>query len=337
MIETRLTIDSNEAISTRREVRAASQRWIENFNSGNLEQIVQAYGEKAVMRAKPHGRFTGRKEIQGFWESLLEEGFAELEYRDVKIDVQSNDEAVLSANWNMNLASGVITKELWRHQEDGIWRLEEDDFAVNEQTESTTGPSHSVGSTALLIIDMQNDYFPGGAMGLCETHTAAGHANRLLSTFRKLKLPRFHVRHIFTSKDAPFFRPGSVGASIHSSVEPADGEPIIVKNHINSFRNTELHEELQAAGVEQLVICGAMSHMCIDGTVRAAADSGYRCLVAQDACATRDASFEGRTIRAADVHAAVMSALAFAYADVISTDEAVARMVHETPLSNSDS
>ena len=70
-----------------------------------------------------------------------------------------------------------------------------------------------------------------------------------------------------------------------------------------------------------VVIVGAMSHMCIDATTRAAADHGYRVTVVADACATRDSEFDGRLVPAADVHAAFMSALAFAYAEVKKTDE----------------
>jgi nicotinamidase-related amidase len=132
-----------------------------------------------------------------------------------------------------------------------------------------------------------------------------------------------HVRHEFPSADAPFFVPGSEGAEIHPQVAPHEGEPVVLKHQVNAFCDTELAELLAKHGVEELVICGAMSHMCVDAGTRAASDLGYRCVVVHDACATRDQEFGGKVVPAADVHAAFMAALGFAYANVVSADEVV--------------
>jgi nicotinamidase-related amidase len=171
---------------------------------------------------------------------------------------------------------------------------------------------------ALLLIDIQNDYFPGGDMELAGIDRASANAADMLARFRDAKRPLIHVRHEFASKDAPFFRPGTPGAEIHTSVAPAAGETVITKNNVNAFNATDLKQQLDAMGVKDLVIVGAMSHMCIEGTTRAAADLGYNCQVVHDACATRDQEFNGRRIAAADVHGAAMSALGFAYAKVLS-------------------
>lgn len=170
---------------------------------------------------------------------------------------------------------------------------------------------------ALLLIDIQNDYFPGGDMELAGIDRASANAAELLARFRDKKLPLIHVRHEFASSAAPFFRPGTPGAEIHTSVAPAQGETVITKHAVNSFQNTDLMAKFEELGVNDLVIVGAMSHMCIEGTTRAAADLGYRCQVIHDACATRDQTFNGRTIKAEDVHGAAMSALGFAYAQVL--------------------
>jgi nicotinamidase-related amidase len=174
---------------------------------------------------------------------------------------------------------------------------------------------------ALLLIDIQNDYFPGGDMELAGIDRASGKAANLLDQFRAAQQPLVHVRHVFPSDSAPFFRPNTPGAEIHSSVAPTADETVITKNFVNAFNQTDLNTLLEAIGVKDLVIVGAMSHMCIEGTTRAAADLGYKCEVIHDACATRDQQFEGRTIAAEDVHATAMSALAFAYADVLSLDQ----------------
>ncbi|WP_164829854.1 isochorismatase family protein [Sinorhizobium meliloti] len=123
----------------------------------------------------------------------------------------------------------------------------------------------------------------------------------------------------------PIFVPGSAGAEINDAVRPATGEPVITKNFPNSFRDTRLSDLLKEKGVEEVVVVGVMSHMCVDATVRAANDLGYKTTTIHDACATRDMDFDGITTPAAQVHAALMAALASAYGEVISTDAYLAR------------
>jgi len=173
--------------------------------------------------------------------------------------------------------------------------------------------------SALVIVDIQNDYFPGGRMTLHEIERAAANARKLLDHFRNTGQPTFHIQHTWEDPTAPFFVAGTPGAAIHESVAPRPGEPVVVKHFPNSFWESSLLDELQKAGAKQLTICGAMSHMCIDATTRAASDLGFDCVVAHDACATRDVEFEGKRVAANDVHAAYMSALGFAYAKVVPT------------------
>lgn len=177
---------------------------------------------------------------------------------------------------------------------------------------------------ALVLIDIQNDYFPDGKWALEGMDAAATNAARLLTAARDAGELVVFVRHEFPSADAPFFAPGTPGAEIHGKVERAEGEPVVLKHHVNSFRETELQKILDEQGIEEVVICGAMSHMCIDAGARAASDLGYRCTVIHDACATRDQEFDGKQVPAADVHAAFMAALGFAYATVQSTEEYLA-------------
>ncbi len=174
---------------------------------------------------------------------------------------------------------------------------------------------------ALLLIDIQNDYFAGGAMELVGMQQASGVAAALLALFRDAREPLIHVRHVFADPAAPFFRAETSGIEIHSSVAPLDNETVITKQQVNGFLQTELQAKLDAQGVDQLVICGAMSHMCIEGTSRAASDLGFKCQVVHDACATCDQEFDGRKLPAADVHGTAMSALGFAYAEVLSMDQ----------------
>lgn len=175
----------------------------------------------------------------------------------------------------------------------------------------------------LLLIDIQNDYFAGGSMELVGMDAAAANARHLLDAFRGAGDPLVHVQHLATRADAGFFVPGTAGAEINESVCPEAGETVITKHFPNAFRDTPLLDHLRAGGVSDVVICGAMSHMCIDATTRAAFDLGLRCTVVEDACATRDLSFRGTTIAAADVHAAFMAALSTPYARLMQASELV--------------
>ena len=125
--------------------------------------------------------------------------------------------------------------------------------------------------TALLIIDIQNDYFPGGAMELEGAEAAGAKAGAALAAFRAKKLPVLHVRHLSVRPGATFFLPATRGAEIHASVAPAAGEPVIEKNFPNSFRATDLKQRLDGAGVKHLVVAGMMTQMCVDSSVRQAA------------------------------------------------------------------
>jgi nicotinamidase-related amidase len=175
--------------------------------------------------------------------------------------------------------------------------------------------------TALILIDIQNDYFPGGKMELVGMTRAAARAAEVLAAFRQAGRPRFHVQHLAQGPGATFFRPDTVGVEIHQSVRPLPGEPVIQKHYPNAFRDTGLREALISAGLEEVIICGAMSHMCIDATTRAAFDYGFQCTVIHDACASRDLVFEGLTIPAAQVHGAFMAALSMRYARIRSAQD----------------
>jgi nicotinamidase-related amidase len=170
---------------------------------------------------------------------------------------------------------------------------------------------------ALILVDIQKDYFPGGRMELVGMKEASENAREMLRFFREKKWPIFHIQHIAVKDGATFFLPNSQGMDIHENVTPISNEPVIQKHHPNSFLNTKLHEELLKAGIESVVICGAMSHMCIDATTRAAADLGFQCTVVHDACATKDLTFGGKAVPADMVHGAVMAALQSVYAKVM--------------------
>lgn len=174
---------------------------------------------------------------------------------------------------------------------------------------------------ALIIVDVQNDYFPGGSMELVGMEEAAANCAALLEAFRRGGGPLVHVQHLSTRPGATFFVPGTRGAEIHECVTPRAGETHVTKHFPSAFRDTDLEDILKSRGVDELLICGAMTHMCIDTTTRAAFDLGFKCTVAADACATRDLEFGGRRVAAADVQSAFMAALSVPFAKVIEARE----------------
>ena len=176
--------------------------------------------------------------------------------------------------------------------------------------------------TALLLIDIQNDYFPGGRMELAGADEAGKRVSELLALFRGKGLPVFHVQHEAVQPGATFFLPGSGGMDIHPCARPEPGEPVVRKHFPNSFRETGLEAALRGAGADRLLVAGMMTHMCLDAGVRAATDLGFASGVAADACATRDLEFGGRTATAAQVQTAFLGALAAAYAEVMDSAQA---------------
>jgi nicotinamidase-related amidase len=177
---------------------------------------------------------------------------------------------------------------------------------------------------ALVIVDIQNDYFPGGRNPLEGPEDAAAHARELLDAFRASGEPLVHIQHAWDAPDAEYLQPGTPGFEIHDSVRPAAGETVIRKANPNSFLDTPLEQHLRDRGVDSLVVCGMMTSMCVDATVRAAADLGFATTVVHDACATMPLEFGGRSVPAADVHTAFIAALGDGYAEVASAADVAA-------------
>ena len=183
---------------------------------------------------------------------------------------------------------------------------------------------------ALIIIDIQNDYFPGGKMELEGSPEAGLQAAALLETFRAKGLPLVHIQHVSNRPGATFFVPGTEGMDIHASVAPRAGETVLQKHFPNSFRETKLLEHLRALGADHLVIAGMMTHMCVDASVRQANDYGFRVTLLADGCATRAQKFGDETVPARQVQVAFLAALNGAYARVAATAEILQTLPEST-------
>ncbi|WP_037407894.1 cysteine hydrolase family protein [Snodgrassella communis] len=175
---------------------------------------------------------------------------------------------------------------------------------------------------SLIIIDVQNDYFEQGKMELYQPQKALEKILKLREHFRQQQLPVFYIQHVNIRKNATFFLPESHGVALHPQLLPlaSQNEFIILKNHPNSFWQTDLHQQLQQQSIQQLVICGMMTHMCIDSTTRCAAELGYHPILIADGCTTRDQDFNSTLTKASDVQNSFLAALT-AFAKVQSAEQ----------------
>lgn len=165
-------------------------------------------------------------------------------------------------------------------------------------------------NTALILIDIQDFYFPGGDVALVEPEQAASNAAEVLDLFRREGLTVVHVRHEYNP-----------GGNINVAVAPNSGEKVISKSEVNAFLNTDLLEYLKRNKIENIVLCGMQTHMCLEAATRAAHDFGFDCTVISDACATRDLKFGDQLVKAKDVHASTLNTLNRTYAKVVTTEE----------------
>jgi nicotinamidase-related amidase len=182
--------------------------------------------------------------------------------------------------------------------------------------------------TALLLIDIQNDYFPGGKMELVEPLAAAKKAYELLQCVREHKGHHVHIQHVSRRPGATFFLPGDRGTDIHDSVAHFEGEPLVQKHYPNSFRETNLLDLLKGWGIERVIITGMMTHMCVDATARAAADLGFQVVIAEDACATRDLKYGNTIVPSDHVHKAFLAALK-SYGQVMTAEQIIVHLAGE--------
>ena len=178
----------------------------------------------------------------------------------------------------------------------------------------------------LVLVDIQNDYFKGGKAELFQPEKAAYQAKKILSFFRSNNLPVFHVKHVNITKNAAFFIPETMGVDIYKDVYPQDGEAVIIKHTPDSFFETSLRSRLEDRNISHLVVCGMMTHMCIDTTVRSARNLDYSVTLIEDACTTMDLIWKDNKIPAVTVHETFMAALNGTFAEIQTADEWIKKM-----------
>jgi nicotinamidase-related amidase len=194
------------------------------------------------------------------------------------------------------------------------------------ESQSCSTSVWEMAKAALLLIDLQLDYFPGGAFPLVDPVAAVEVAAEVLAACRVAGLPVVHVQHIWDDPEAEFMKPGTAGIQVHPSVAPSDSEAVVTKEFPNAFRETDLKGVLEGLGVESLIVAGMMTSMCVDATVRAAVDLGYAVTVAADGCASPELEFDGVEVSGPQVQAAFLAMLADSYATVRPGAEVIASL-----------
>ncbi|MFJ8083277.1 isochorismatase family protein [Streptomyces sp. NPDC096205] len=176
----------------------------------------------------------------------------------------------------------------------------------------------------VVLIDYQNTYRTG-VMALEGADEALAAGARLLAAARAAGARVVHVVND-GGPDTPYDIRAEIGA-ISPEVAPADGEPVVVKQFPDAFRDTDLEKTLRELGAgEDLVLAGFMTHMCVTFTAQGAFAQGYRPAVVAEACATRSlAAPDGTVVPAADLHTAALTTIGDLFGTVARTVDDLTR------------
>lgn len=142
---------------------------------------------------------------------------------------------------------------------------------------------------ALLVIDLQNDYFPGGKFPLWNTDSVLQNIERAIEKAKARGVPVIHIQHIANNEMgiAPFFNEGTPGADLHPRIlAAAPKAPIVVKEFADSFEKTNLEETLTRLGITELLVCGMMTQNCVTHTAISKAAEKYNVTILSDCCTT---------------------------------------------------
>jgi nicotinamidase-related amidase len=147
----------------------------------------------------------------------------------------------------------------------------------------------SARKAALIVIDIQIDYFPGGKFPLWNAEGALANIEQAIAEAQARKIPVILVQHVADAArgPAPFFTAGSEGVALHPRIKAAaPNAPIVTKSHADSFFETSLEATLQELGVDELLVCGMMTQNCVTHTAISKAAGKYRVAILPDCCTT---------------------------------------------------
>ena len=193
------------------------------------------------------------------------------------------------------------------------------------RTMSGAAPTQSLEakSTALLVIDFQNEYF-FGKMPIPDGKKALENAKKLVGFAHQNKMPVYFVRHLGPA-NGPLFAEGSKKAEFHKDLQPAQSDTVITKATPSSFVGTDLDKQLKQRGIKKLIVTGLMTHMCVSSTARDAVPLGYEVIIPEDATATRDlAAWDNSVVGYQTLQKAALAAVADVFAEISSTQRVLA-------------
>lgn len=196
---------------------------------------------------------------------------------------------------------------------------------IRQMAGATPIDALQAGKTAVIVIDFQNEYFPGGRMVIPDGASALQNTRRLIKAADAKGIRVIHVQHVLPA-GAPLFAEGGKTVQFHPDMQPRAGDSVVQKDNVSVFAGASaavMDRTLKDAGIDTLIVTGLMTHACVSGAARdaAAAPRGYRVIVSSDATATRDLELAtGATIDHKTLHAASLATLEDSYGDVMTTE-----------------
>ncbi len=177
---------------------------------------------------------------------------------------------------------------------------------------------------ALLVIDVQNEYFTGA---LPITHPA-GHLTQILRTMDAAagRIPMVVIQHHFPQPEMPFFQKGTPGWDLHPEVAVRPRDLLLEKTLPGSFTNTPLESWLRERGVTTVTIAGYMTHMCCDTTAREAVHRGFKVEFLRDATGTLALSNSAGEVTAEELHRAILCAQQMLLSEVLDVETWIGRL-----------
>ncbi|ATD09256.1 cysteine hydrolase family protein [Pseudoalteromonas piscicida] len=146
-------------------------------------------------------------------------------------------------------------------------------------------------NSALLVIDIQNDYFPGGLFPLWNTENTLANINTAIKKAAEQNMEVIYVQHIANPEQgkAPFFNADTCGVELHNGLRQAQKNGHhIVKSYADSFEQTSLNDLLQSKSIDTLYICGMMTQNCVTHTALSKSAEQYNVYILSDCCTTLD-------------------------------------------------
>ncbi|MGK3630353.1 isochorismatase family protein [Enterobacter cloacae] len=204
---------------------------------------------------------------------------------------------------------------------------------IRAMTGATATSSLSASQTALIVVDIQNEYYAGknfrGQMVIPDGDKVLKNSQKLVSYAHQKGMQVYFVRHI-APKDSPLFAEGSVYAKFHQDLQPSARDAIITKATPSSFVGTDLDAQLKKKGIKKVIVIGLMRHMCISSTARDAVPLGYNVIIPEDATATRDLDDgQGGVVDHKALQRAALAGVADVFAEIMTTKDVMALPVTE--------